>query len=860
MADAHEISEAIWRVLSGRAPVLFAGAGVSMRVGLPDWAAFLEGLAAECERWQDLPSAAAIRDRVARHQFLNAGTVFKTSDLIPEGERWKALAEPFRRQILPNELDRLIPLIDLPFSGVVTTNYDHVLHQACVQSRKWFVPIERGDGTLRGAMFQKDFFIARIHGRSEVPQSMAFTKEDYGALESETDYLDFLMEVFRSRTCLFVGFSFVDPAIDAVLRTYEAKHGPNFNALHLAIVPAGATDLTTRLRRLNIQVSSYDPSDSHAELWRAVRLAYQAKGGRPAPSPPETSAIRRFVAFAYAQVQLDKDHRRGVAGIVTDGVVMSLLAEQPDKARLVPEMAEELARLLRVTQDEARQALVASLDRLATKQQVIVDGDEVLRMVDPPQLLNDHLRALAQRVANRVRVRHGVRLPDDEIDGIAQVLERLLAARAWDLSAHYAGAGVGVGSDVYQAVERLVKELGEQRALSAAEPVKSAILDMVRLPEDGEAALLTQLGRAAFGLQLLLATPRQALLQQFALPQRLYLDSNVLMPAISDGHPLQTVYVEALRRLGQAAQGVDVQLEVAIGDQFLNEVVSHRQIAKELVETLGLDDPTKLEQHVLFRGSLNSNVFVAGFAARSRSMPGLRFQEYLRTSAPYENERELADYLDKTLNIRTRAMVFASQGGGRFGEIFSDLLDGYESARNYDPLLAKEKILVQHEAQQLTQLSFDMEQGFRSLFVTADEKLRRIIHRVERLHRFAGMAISQVGLVSLVDVMVGLEADNRSWVKLMWATPQGSDEEALMEYFIRVGLARYQEGMAAEMQDAAKRVAAKAAAEARVEHLELFGAKDLRTSKAATEFLERYQDEFFQNWKDAIEHRERTGN
>src|SRR5205823_245719 len=118
---------------------------------------------------------------------------------------------------------------------------------------------------------------------------------------------------------------------------------------------------------------------------------------------------------------------------------------------------------------------------------------------------------------------------------------------------------------------------------------------------------------------------------------------------------------------------------------------------------------------------------------------------------------------------------------------------------------------------------------------------------------------SHIGLVALVDVMVGLEADTRSWAKLMWATPQGSDEEALIEYFVRIGLTRYQEGMAAEMQEAARRVAAKAAVEAKTQDIALFGDRTMETTKAAVKFLDRYEDEFFRNWEEAIERRERTG-
>jgi hypothetical protein len=709
-------------------------------------------------------------------------------------------------------------------------------------------------------MFQKDFFIARLHGRAEMPQTMALAVDDYTALRGESDYLDFLLEIFRSRSCLFVGFSFVDPAIDLVLQIYASKHGPNFNALHTALIPAGAADLEARLRAVNIEVVAYDHADHHADLWRAIRLAHQNRADKlktVGSTALQSPGLRQFIAFAYAQVHVTREQRRGIAGIINDGLVLSILAKEPDKARTIADVSPELATVLRVSDEEAKQALVASIDRLAAREQVIRDGEEVLLLKPPPQVLNEHLTMLAESVSERVRVREGLKLLSTDLDGIRDVLEGILIARAWDLSAHYAGATAGIGADIRQAVRYFVAEQLQAKRLSVADPVERAIVDLLRFPEDREAKLLTHLGRAAFGLQLVLATPRQVLFQRFALPQRVYLDTNVLMPAITDGHPLQAVYVESLRRLDEAARTVDVKMEVVIGEQFLNEIVAHRRIASDIVTALDLNDPAKLRQHVSFRTATNANVFIAGFAANQTGK--LMFNEYLRQVAPYETEAELAEYLQKRLGISARKMVFTTEHGGRFGEIFSDLLSGYESARGYDPLLGKEKILVQHEAQQLTQLRIDLDDGLRSVFVTADERLRRLLHRIEKLHVFAGMVISHVGLVALVDVMVGLEADTRSWARLMWATPQGSDEEALIEYFIRIGLTRYREGMAAEMQEAARRVAAKAAADAKTQDIALFGDRTMEETKATVRFLDRYEDEFFKNWKAAIEHRERIG-
>jgi hypothetical protein len=169
-----ETAERITQFLERTNPTLFAGAGVGRRVGLPDWDQFLELLAKRCEHFDDATSAALIRERVARGNYLGAASVYKTCDSIPEGERWKVLADPFRQPIPKEMAERVVPLVSLGFTAIVTTNYDHSLHDACALGHhKWVVPVERTQ--LRGASLNKDFFIARVHGCAEHPTTWPST-------------------------------------------------------------------------------------------------------------------------------------------------------------------------------------------------------------------------------------------------------------------------------------------------------------------------------------------------------------------------------------------------------------------------------------------------------------------------------------------------------------------------------------------------------------------------------------------------------------------------------------------------------------------------------------------------------------
>ncbi len=860
----EELAESMKKALDRNNPTLFAGAGVGKRIGLPDWADFMELLAQGCDEYRDQTSGTLIRERTQRERCLEAATVFKSCDQIPEGERWKILSREFLRTIPEEKLALLEPLAKLSFAAIVTTNYDKSLHNICAKVKgSWIQPVERGDGTMRGASLRiGDFFIARIHGRAEQPLTMVVDDGDYKELLRDQDYLDFMLDILKSRSCIFLGFSFLDPAINSILDLYEERCGPTYEKLHCAFVPNNAARLLARLRKLNIIPLPYSPTNGHKDVWRAIRQVAdrQTSAGRRAPTfggftQWSVSSLHRFVAFAYAQIK-SYGQRQPVARLVQDGIVFSAL-NTSGASLLIDELTKTVQEALRTSRDESRSIVVDSLGRLEASGKISRMGDHVAAISGQQGTLDADLLILAQNVLDRMVVREGVKGTPGDKTIICGLLEKIFLARAWDISAHFAGSATGIGADLPTVVKRFVQDECSDGTTHLSSPgaVERALVDLFTTPEDRESIVLAKLGRAAFGLQLLLSTPRQALFQKSALPQKVYLDSNVLMPAITAGHPLRLVYVEALKHLREAAALHGQEMDIIVGRPFLNEVVSHRRLAMQLRDALGLDNPEKLLRHVLFYTATNTNVFIGAFASYVGRQGNTKdFASFLNEIAPYENEEQLSRYL-QGLEVRTEEMDYRDTHGGKFGEIFGSLLEGYE--HRLSPFeKVKDKILVEHEAQQLTRLELLSEGGHRGLFVTADNHLRRILWAYDRLRALAGSTVSHLGLVAMVDVMVGIEPDDRSMARLVWANPLSDAQQALFAYFVRLALQRYQEGMAMEMQEAARAVAAEASAEVAAREINLFG-RDLDDFSATALFLDRYQDRFFQHWREAIDQRNR---
>jgi hypothetical protein len=208
-----EVAEQISTILNDGPCCLFAGSGVSARAGMPVWAGYLNLLADGADAYEPL-IADLMRKRIKSNHLIEAAAYFKGSVEIPEGEKLRLLSTPFKTY----DAKVLWDLCSLPFVLAATTNYDRALHDAFGKQRDTAPQcVKLGDPTFKEAIFWKEFYIARIHGRAESPDSMILDSNDYARLYSDNEYQDFLRSLLLQHRFIFIGFSFIDPAISKVL-------------------------------------------------------------------------------------------------------------------------------------------------------------------------------------------------------------------------------------------------------------------------------------------------------------------------------------------------------------------------------------------------------------------------------------------------------------------------------------------------------------------------------------------------------------------------------------------------------------------------------------------------------------------
>jgi hypothetical protein len=315
------------------------------------------------------------------------------------------------------------------------------------------------------------------------------------------------------------------------------------------------------------------------------------------------------------------------------------------------------------------------------------------------------------------------------------------------------------------------------------------------------------------------------------------------MPAITTGHPYREPYWNAIQTVKEKAGGTS---EIYVADVFLEEIYLHRNSAVSIVDELQLDKRDNLKTFVSYFSPTNTNVFVGAYstyvAGEKNPEP---FSKFLRATAPYQNSEQLVKYLDG-YGIRTAWTRAKTQSETeKYADIRPALLEAYDVLeKDTDPNRRKKSVLKQHEAAQLALLEQALEAGRRAVFVTADNRLRRAVRASQRLRPLLDFLISHLGLIQLVDLLVGLKVDPGALRRLLWTVQVADPTTALKNYLLTRALEHYDAALLYRMGDLLDQFVHKYVGEAELEAVQLIGAKGDEQPKTQR-FLDRVDDEFF---------------
>jgi hypothetical protein len=268
--------EIIQAIKSNRC-ILFVGSGLSAKVArtngkkLPLWGSFLNELLdyAKSKNAIFWNGPEEIEDTIKKGNYLLAAQ--ELQECISLGEFSEFLNSIFRdRKVIPTTTHKNV--FKIPFRAILTTNYDSLLEGAYALTHEGQVPVkftQEDLKTISSPLRNEDFFLFKIHGDIDRPESIILGSRSYNQILFRTpEYLHFLETLFTTHTVLFVGFSGNDIDMDFVIDRLSTIYSRTLNK-HYILLPNNKFNLTEKRRLLldkRLEVIDYEADNNHSEV------------------------------------------------------------------------------------------------------------------------------------------------------------------------------------------------------------------------------------------------------------------------------------------------------------------------------------------------------------------------------------------------------------------------------------------------------------------------------------------------------------------------------------------------------------------------------------------------------------------
>jgi len=250
------------------------GAGLSTPAGLPSWRALVSEMIEQCElHVPGFADATELRTMLEHNLLPEVADECRArmGNAIFQGLLYRIFRTPAVR---PTAVHRA--LFQLPFLGLLTTNFDTLLEQAFVETRPDSgvprVYTQENVPQLARLASERGFSILKLHGDVDDISSIILTAGDYQRLmERQTAYPRAFSTLLSTRTLLFVGYGLQDQDLRLILQEHALTF-QKYGRRHFAMVADPGTVMARNLQdRFNIHVLAYSGSEDHSELLPVLR-------------------------------------------------------------------------------------------------------------------------------------------------------------------------------------------------------------------------------------------------------------------------------------------------------------------------------------------------------------------------------------------------------------------------------------------------------------------------------------------------------------------------------------------------------------------------------------------------------------
>ncbi len=760
---------------------IFAGAGVGMEANLPGWDDALKGLASYIGQF-DHNIEAIILDRIAKKQYLEAAEFYFLADTI-EVNKIHGLEQFFGKP--PQINDNLKSLLNLNINQFITTNFDCTLEDSWSQVKQSHIAsLSNAPDDFLSAhrlISQDKPLVSHIHGIIIKPTSLVLCRSHYKKLLDISEYFHFLRHLLMTRSILFLGFSFDDPALKAFIEYTKAKLQLICDKPSFAIISDDDRELRDFLQQAGITPVCFKKDKDFSALWGLIRWIENKLRESKIPDqalPSENEEIVKLkynLASVYTHFKIRRSYKNIYESILA-GIVHfagNILINQGKETKEA-NICKYIAAFLHISEKEATTIVRKTLDSLIINKQASFENDSYL-FTKIDDSIDKDLAIIVKSIQDRCKIRYlyAITIPEDQIRNF--IYSSLVAdgvRLAHSILTKYPIPEASLEDILERKFDSLFGSKHKDKTF-----ITKTLWSLFNSPNKKEAEILGTISRIAFLTDLSLHEPDLNSLNIKRNIQHIYLDASVLLPAICSFHPRANYYLSLIKR----AQKAGMITNVSLG--FLEEMVSHRANAIETFEREFTDRQKRFSDFVLYNGSDNINVFLGGFSGWLHAEKDYDFYGYLKECAPYSNIPELVAYLAEIGIIGLDTINELNLDKADIANWNAALLDWYDYYKGH-----KAKSLIWHEAIQLEALSKANDKGRSSIFVTAD---KRFIYAAMDIasgwyldFKVIHYLVMPIQFSYYIDLDEEKKIDWRAYSRILWSKAFREHHEKYTEYYI----------------------------------------------------------------------------
>ncbi|MDY7095498.1 MAG: SIR2 family protein [Acidobacteriota bacterium] len=265
--------------------VLFVGAGLSAWSGMPSWNALLEILCQELT--EDDPDGREAREL---GRLRDDGNYLQVAEYCRDGLGSYRFHEILRNTLQPDSDEVPAPhrlLVNLPFAGIVTTNYDALLENSFAQMGKTVprVLTHEDRSSLGSLLFERRPFVLKAHGDLDREETLVLTARDYReVIHANPAFAEVFSAILLTHSILFIGYSLQDPDFRLLLDQQLTVFDGNVPPRYALMSGLGSIQRDVLWKSASIKVLPYATEPGHRDgpHHQVLRfLKALAAGGQP---------------------------------------------------------------------------------------------------------------------------------------------------------------------------------------------------------------------------------------------------------------------------------------------------------------------------------------------------------------------------------------------------------------------------------------------------------------------------------------------------------------------------------------------------------------------------------------------------